>query len=129
MPFRPEIRHFYGARWRRMRRIALGDRGLMPGNLACDHCGRPHPRLNWAHLAGDPRIAGPMGWLCPRCHSRHDTPFRVAATRRTRARRCGQLWLLPELEYANLPLALWPALAIREMEHRAQLNLHFPAAA
>src|SRR3982751_4441836 len=59
------------------------------------------PYLNAAHLSHDPRDNVRVAVLCPACHSRHDTPQRIAMTRRTRARRSGQLWLLPEIEFAR----------------------------
>jgi hypothetical protein len=57
--------------------------------------------------------------LCPACHARHDTPQRVAMTRRTRARRAGQLWLTPELEY--VPYASW--MVTRRVLDESQLGL------
>jgi hypothetical protein len=50
--------------------------------------------------------------MCPSCHSRNDTRQRVAMTRRTRARRYGQLWLSVELEFAPYPDSFWPRRAI-----------------
>jgi hypothetical protein len=124
VPIRPELRHFYGRQWRRKRSYALARRG----SESCQQCGQQHRMLNWAHLSGDPRIAGPMGWLCPSCHARHDTRFRIAATRRTRARRSGQRWLSPEIEWGYLPMYLWPAHVIRSLENDAQMPL-FPCRA
>jgi hypothetical protein len=82
--------------------------------------------LNWAHMSGDPRLPGRMGWLCPSCHAKHDSPQRILVTRRTRAKRHGQLWLLPEIEWAHLPVQLWPARVIHQLEDELQLSL-FPA--
>jgi hypothetical protein len=124
MPLRREMRPLYGARWRRKRSLALAARGT----CRCDNCGKFHSMINWAHASGDPRIPGRMLWLCPSCHGVHDTPFRIAVTRRTRARRSGQLWLAPEIEYGHLPVSLWPARVVRALENEAQLDL-FPVAA
>jgi hypothetical protein len=54
-----------------------------------------------------------------RRHARNDTPQRVAMTGRTRARRAGQLWLTPELEYA--PYASW--MVPRRVLDESQLGL------
>jgi hypothetical protein len=121
MPIRPELRHLYGVAWRKKRKLALNDRR----STGCEHCGRPHWMMNWAHLSGDPRLPGRMGWLCPSCHAKHDTPQRLAVTRRTRARKHGQLWLAPELEYAHLPMFLWPTRVMRQLEADAQLSLFY----
>lgn len=101
---RQELRKFYGPKWRRKRAAAL----RLRGHNRCDKCGQPHNMLNWAHLAGDPRAKGEMGWLCPRCHGVHDTPYRIAVTRRTLARRRGQLWLSADIEHAASPPSAWP---------------------
>lgn len=101
---RQELRRFYGPKWRRKRATALALRG----HNRCDHCHKPHPMINWAHLAGDPRRSGKMAWLCPTCHGIHDTPFRIAVTRRTQARKRGQLWLSQEIELAPAPVQTWP---------------------
>lgn len=122
MPIRPELRHLYGPTWRRKRKIALENRRAS----GCEHCGRLHRMLNWAHMSGDPRIPGRMGWLCPSCHAKHDSRQRILVTRRTRAKRHGQLWLLAEMEFAHLPVQLWPARVIHELERESQLLL-FPA--
>lgn len=104
MPMRAEMRKFYGPTWRRRRAHAL----MLRGHMRCDKCGQPHHMINWAHLAGDPRVKGEMGWLCPHCHGVHDTPYRIAMTRRTQARKRGQLWLSAEIEFAPLPVKMWP---------------------
>jgi hypothetical protein len=96
--------------------------------MRCDRCQIEHPMINWCHLSGDPRLPGKMGWLCPSCHGRNDTPQRVLVTRRTRARKHGQLWLTPDLEYAHLPMILWPARVIRRIEDENQLPLFGTAA-
>src|SRR3954452_1220829 len=114
MPIRKELRRYYGAQWKQKRREALNLRG----HYLCDNCGHaPVVRrghyyvygwLNWCHLSGDPRQPGEMAFLCPRCHAIHDSGFRVALGRRTRARKYGQLWLSPELELAAYPRMFWP---------------------
>ena len=76
MPIRPEIRRFYNARWRKLR-LAL----LEAAGHRCQYCGRPHRLLNVAHLSHDPADRRFLAVLCPRCHSRNDTPQRIAMTR------------------------------------------------
>lgn len=124
VPLRREIRKYYGPVWRRKRQYALALRG----HHRCGRCGVDHPRINWCHLSGDPRLPGPMDWMCPRCHSAYDAHQRVLVTRRTLSHRHGQLWLSAELQFAHVPFALWPAWAIREVESRNQFLL-FEAAA
>lgn len=106
MPIRPELRRFYRRDWYALRQTLLAAHGTV-----CDNCRRPHPGLNLAHLSHDPRDRDHLALLCPSCHVRNDTPQRIAITRRTRARRCGQLWLSAELEWAPEPLWRWPDLA------------------
>jgi hypothetical protein len=74
------------------------------------------------HEAGR-RDAFAVEWLCPPCHGRNDTPQRIAATRRRFARRAGQLWLLPEIEYAPFPLWEIPDEAIVEVLEALQEEL------
>jgi hypothetical protein len=112
MPIRKEMRGFYGAAWRRKRRQALRFRG---DNLCCDNCRHPHDRLNWCHLSGHPTIPGDMAFFCPSCHAIHDTPYRIAASRRTRARAVGQLWLSTEIELAPLAPRFRPDQSHRQM--------------
>ncbi len=100
MPIRPELRRYYGAEWRAYRETLLAI-----ARYRCATCGTSHARLNAAHVHHDPRNGQLITILCPACHARHDTPQRVAMTRRTRARRSGQLWLWPEIEWA--PYASW----------------------
>lgn len=98
MPIRPELRSYYGAEWRQYRAILLelaGDR--------CQRCGRPHPMLNGAHVTHDPRDMELVAVWCPSCHATHDARHAFAVRRRSRARRVGQLWLLPEIEWAPYP--------------------------
>lgn len=110
---RKEMRKFYGVRWQAARRKALAEYlktlGLQPGDTPpCQRCQKPHNMLNWAHLNHDPGRPREMGWLCPSCHGKNDTPQRIAMTRRRRAKRVRQMWLTPELEWAPYPERLWP---------------------
>lgn len=49
------------------------------------------------HLPGDERDEN-LKALCQYCHLHHDLQFHMANSRRTRARKVGQLWLSQELE-------------------------------
>jgi hypothetical protein len=100
MPIRPELRRFYNAEWRRYRLQLI----TLAGGR-CQRCKREHPMLNGAHVTHDPRDMELIMVLCPRCHGQNDAPHAFAMRRRTLAKRVGQLWLLPELEYA--PFANW----------------------
>jgi len=110
MPIRPEFQKYYDARWRKLRLAALE----AAGNV-CQRCGKPHRLLNLAHLSHDPADRRMLAVLCPSCHSKNDTPQRIAMTRRTRAQKRGQLWLSEELQLAPFPLRTWPA-RLRQME-------------
>jgi hypothetical protein len=103
VPIRAEYRKYYGPEWRKFRKVCL----QLAGNV-CSRCQRPHRMLNVAHLNHDPKYAVSIAVLCPSCHSKVDTPHRIAMTRRTKARRVRQKWLLPELEFAPLPPRMWP---------------------
>jgi hypothetical protein len=99
VPIRPELRHLYGAAHRAERAALIAKHGA-----ACQRCGAPRLRhLNLAHVTHDPLSEKRALW-CPACHARNDAPHRVAMMRRTRARRAGQLWLLPELEFDPFPV-------------------------
>lgn len=100
MPIRPELRAFYGTAWRRQRAEVIAILGAY-----CRACGREHPRINLAHTTHDPRDGALVSLWCPSCHATKDAAQRYAMTRRTWARRSGQLWLLPEIEWA--PYASW----------------------
>jgi hypothetical protein len=100
MPIRPELRQFYGPEWRRYRVVLIA---LAGGK--CAKCKREHPMLNGAHTTHDPKDMALVAVWCPSCHARNDAAHRYAMWRRNRARAAGQLWLLPEIEYA--PYASW----------------------
>jgi hypothetical protein len=113
MPIRPELRKYYGAAWREYRGMLIalaGDR--------CTRCGAAHPMLNGAHVSHDPRDMELVTVWCPRCHARHDAPHRYAMMRRGHAKRVGQLWLFPEVEWA--PYASWmiPRRVLRAAQER-----------
>jgi hypothetical protein len=110
MPIRIENRQFYDARWRKFRLAVLEAAGHV-----CQRCGREHRLLNVAHLTHDPTDRQFLAVLCPSCHSRNDTPQRIAMTRRTRALRRGQLWLTEELRLAPFPMRVWPK-RLRQLE-------------
>jgi hypothetical protein len=114
MPIRPELRKYYQAEWRCYRLTLLHLCGHR-----CTKCGAGHRYLNAAHMNHDPRNGQFVTILCPSCHARNDTAQRVAMTRRSRARRCGQLWLSPEIEYA--PYASW--MIPRRVLDAAQMSL------
>ncbi len=71
--------------------------------------------LNIAHLSHDPADRLHLAVLCPSCHSRNDTPQRVAVTRRTLAYRREQMWLSRDLELAAVPVRLLP-LELRQLD-------------
>ena len=100
MPIRPEWRkRWYGAAWRDYRRALIAQHGAR-----CSACGRDvAPYFNLAHLTPDPRNSD-VALMCICCHNRHDAAHRLAIWRRTRAKRYGQLWLWPEVEFAPYPL-------------------------
>ena len=110
MPIRPEYRKYYGARWRILRRDLIE----MAGH-ACERCGRKHRLLNLAHLSHDPADQRTLAVLCPSCHSKNDTPQRIAMTRRTWAQRRGQYWLSEEIRLAPFPVRTWP-IRLRQLD-------------
>lgn len=98
MPIRKELLIFYGREWRAYRRALIARRGS-----TCTACQRAVERyLNLAHETHDPATSS-VALMCPACHARHDAKHRLAVWRRNRAKRDGQAWLLPELEYAPFP--------------------------
>jgi hypothetical protein len=103
MPIRPELRKYYGPAWRRYRLqlIALaGQRCSVCGDVVAETGG-----LSGMHVTHDPRDMELVAVACFSCHAKHDALHRLAMMRRSRAKRTGQLWLLPEIEYA--PYAAW----------------------
>jgi hypothetical protein len=117
MPLRAEVRALYGAEWRRFR-----EQYAKKHPPVCAECSRlrdegrltnafglpglvTHWKMNLCHLTHDPHRRDRLAWLCPRHHALHDNSQRIAMWRRGEAQRAGQLWLLPEVEFA--PFALW----------------------
>lgn len=95
MALRPEFRLFYGPKWRAYRRELIRQRGSI-----CSVCGREVARyLNLVHLTHDP-LTSAVALMCAADHNRHDAAHRLAIWRRIRAKRYGQMWLLPEIEQA-----------------------------
>jgi hypothetical protein len=105
MPLRRELKPFYdGHGWRRFREEYAATHPKI-----CAVCQCRDPLMNLAHLTHDPLRRDFICWLCPRCHGIHDTPQRIALTRRTKAKKHGQLWLWPEVEFAPELIWLIPA--------------------
>jgi hypothetical protein len=114
MPIRPELRPYYGAQHRAYRRQLIELLGAR-----CMSCGREGARyLNLAHTQHDPRSPELVALWCPACHARHDAPHAYAMTRRSRARRVGQLWLLPEIEWAPFVSWMIPARVLKAGQWR-----------
>lgn len=104
MPIRPELRQFYGAAHRAYRAEMIRIHGAR-----CVKCGAECVRyLNLAHTHHDPRQPELVALWCPSCHATHDAPQVYAVRRRTRAKRVGQLWLFPEVEFAPFPSWMVP---------------------
>lgn len=102
MPIRPEHRQFYGKAHRAFR-LALIEKA---GGEICSKCGiELAAGINLAHLDHDPQSERNRVLLCPSCHAAHDAKHCLAIQRRRRAAATGQLWLLPEMEWA--PFAQW----------------------
>ena len=101
MPIRPEHRKYYGHAWRKFRLELIEQAG---GEI-CSVCLHQIKGVNGAHTGHDPRDSSSVVLMCPRDHARHDARHRMAIMRRRRATATGQLWLLPELEWA--PFAVW----------------------
>lgn len=98
MPIAKELRRFYGSEWRRYRAELIAAHGSI-----CSACRAEVAKyLNLAHLDHDQRTSR-VALLCMPCHNRHDAAHRLAIWRRRRAKRYGQLWLSPELEWAPYP--------------------------
>jgi hypothetical protein len=113
MPIRPDQRHFYGAAHRAYRAALIRIHGAK-----CAKCKRETPKyLNLCHLQRDP-ASTLIALLCPRCHGRYDARWNHALARRTAAERSGQLWLLPEIEYAPVPSRLIPRRVLEAAQGR-----------
>jgi Recombination endonuclease VII len=120
MPISKDLKRFYGAEWRAYRAALIAVHGSR-----CSRCHRlVRKYLNLAHIDHDQR-GGRVALLCMACHNRHDARYRLATWRRNRSRREGQLWLLPELEYAPFPAWRVPA-AVRKHEEHSRQSLLFP---
>jgi hypothetical protein len=104
MPIRREYRKFYTKDWK-LYRVVLIERA----RNRCQHCGAvlPAHELAGAHLTHDPK-SSEIAVLCFPCHGRHDWRHSRAMARRTLAKRFGQGWLTPELEWAPFPLWMAP---------------------
>jgi len=118
MPIRPEYRKYYAGEWRdrRLRMIeASGNR--------CAICQQVFPpsRLSGAHMRHNPRDPSQVKILCFADHARHDAAHRLAVVRRRRAARFGQLWLLPELQWAATPAWAIPREAIAAIYAQGRL--------
>lgn len=106
MPIRPELRKYYGPAWREYRLQLIALNGLdADGATFCQRCAaRIYGRdVQAAHVTHDPRNNALVSIWCASCHAAHDAPHRLAMMRRSRARRSGQMWLLPEIEWAPFP--------------------------
>jgi hypothetical protein len=100
MPIRPELRRYYNAEWRRYVRTLIAITGHR-----CTICGACNFRLTGMHTTHDPRDMELVAIACVGCHARYDAGHALAMRRRGQAKRVGQLWLLPELQWA--PYAGW----------------------
>jgi hypothetical protein len=95
---RPSYREFYGRAWQRYRLALIASRGAV-----CRDCDQAIARyVNVSHETHDPRTSSTR-IRCAACHARADAGHRIAVMRRRRALEAGQLWLLPEIEYASVP--------------------------
>jgi hypothetical protein len=113
MPIRPDQRQFYGPDHRRYRAALIAVHGAR-----CQRCGAETPRyLNLVHLQRDPR-SNLIALYCPACHGSYDWGINFGRARRTRAKRSGQLWLLPEIEWAPYPARMIPDEVIDALQGR-----------
>jgi hypothetical protein len=101
MPIRLEHRQYYGSVWRAFRLELIREAG---GEI-CSRCKATVRGINGAHQNHDPRDRSSVALMCPSCHGRHDARHRLAIWRRRKAEATGQLWLLPEIQWA--PFASW----------------------
>jgi hypothetical protein len=104
MPIRREFRRYYRGEWQKYRLLLIS-----AAENTCAHCLNilPSSKLAAAHIAHDPRTSD-VRILCFSCHRRHDARHSRAVARRTLARRYGQAWLSPELEWAPVPSWMVP---------------------
>jgi hypothetical protein len=119
MPLRPDLRAaYYGPAWRAYRAELIARHGSR-----CTKCGREAfgRRIQLAHLLHNPRT-GVVALMCATDHGRYDALHSRAVARRTIARKQGQLWLLPEIEWAPFPLWMVP----RQFRESGQMNLTIP---
>lgn len=101
MPIREAHRRYYGREFKNYRLELIGQQGQV-----CKPCGIELAQgINAAHTDHNPRNLKSIVLMCPSCHATHDAGHRVAIMRRNRSKENGQLWLLPELEWA--PFASW----------------------
>ena len=111
MPIRAEYKALYGAAWRRYRLVLIERHGRL-----CTRCGRVCLKyLNFAHTTHDPKSSSVVA-MCAACHNRHDAAFRYAMWRRNRAKRYGQGWLWPEVQWAPYPAWMRPKTRRRKEE-------------
>lgn len=101
MPLRREHQQYYRRRWRNFRLQLIA----AAGGKICSNCGQEHPLINGAHQDHDPQNDASVELMCPSCHAAHDAGHRIAIMRRRRAEATGQMWLMPEMEWA--PFASW----------------------
>lgn len=88
MPHSPELRKFYGHRWRTVTRPRI----LQRAGKSCERCGKFWHKLEVAHLEIPPGEPGHddddnLAALCIPCHRRHDYPEWARKCRETRAKR------------------------------------------
>ncbi|HTA46350.1 MAG TPA: hypothetical protein VK789_28100 [Bryobacteraceae bacterium] len=113
---RASYRQFYGPEWQRYRLALIASRGAV-----CRDCLCPIPRyVQLTHETHDPRTSS-VRIRCAPCHSRADARHKIAVMRRRRARESGQLWLLPEIEYASVPAWEIPREALRSIYSQGSL--------
>ena len=116
MPIRRELRKFYGPAWRAYRADLIRVRGNR-----CTKCGAEVTIfLNLCHLSHDPRTSS-VALMCAADHNRHDAPHRYAIWRRNRAKRSGQLWLWPEVQWAPYPEWQIPQRLVSERVSQGEL--------
>ena len=118
MPIAKELNFYYGRTWREYRASLIRAHGSR-----CSACKRDVPAyLNLAHLNHDQKTSE-IALLCMACHNRHDARYRLAIWRRRKAERDGQLWLMPEIEWAPLPRWRVPDRVIQQMVYAANRRL------